>query len=102
MRLVVKHEAETACRQEESLLRFVQTADEGRFTVRYYLTRGCADGRPVSGVRIEKEQNGEIETASASDIFATEEQTSAFLRRLAEGVVTPMTLLTIVDDCLGE
>lgn len=74
----------------------------GDFSIHYYLTRKYAEGRLVTGVKLIKEQNGELEIAEASDIFSSEAKTLEFLDCLSNGLVTPMTLMVIVDDYLGE
>lgn len=89
-------------RHQEETLYATRTVSEGDFRIHYYLTRKHTEGRFITGVKLVKEENGEIETAEASDIFPTEAETLAFLDRLSNGRVTPMTLMVIVDDYLGE
>ena len=89
-------------RHQEETLYATRTVSEGDFRIHYYLTRKHTEGRLITGVKLVKEENGEIETAEASDIFPTEAETHAFLDRVANGLVTPMTLMVIVDDYLGE
>ena len=89
-------------RHQEETLFATKTVSEGDFSIHYYLTRKHAEGRLVTGVKPIKEQNGELETAEASDIFSSEAKTLEFLDCLSNGLVTPMTLMVIVDDYLGE
>ena len=92
-------------RHQEETLFATKTVSEGDFSIHYYLTRKYAEGRLVTGVKLIKEQNGELEIAEASDIFSSEAKTLEFLDCLSNGLVTPMTLMTlmvIVDDYLGE
>lgn len=56
-------------RHQEETLFATKTVSEGDFSIHYYLTRKYAEGRLVTGVKLIKEQNGELETAEASDIF---------------------------------
>ena len=89
-------------RHQEETLFATKTVSEGDFSIHYYLTRKYAEGRLVTGVKLIKEQNGELETAEASDIFSSEAKTLEFLDCLSNGLVTPMTLMVIVDDYHGH
>ena len=63
-------------RHQEETLFATKTVSEGDFSMRYYLTRKYAEGRLVTGVKLIKEQNGELETAEASDIFHPKQRLS--------------------------
>lgn len=68
------------------------------FIINYYLK--CYN--KVFGVTVEKMGSKEVLLESTGGLTSDKESVMSLIERLAAGVVTPMTLLEIVDDLSGD
>lgn len=75
----------------------IEKVQMGNWELKYYVR----ELEEVFGVRIERHGAGEVISEETCGITASYEEAQRWVRKMAEGGVTPLTLHAIVDDMVG-
>lgn len=79
--------------------------DDGRsLGLEYYMitTYREADGQPIYGVMVEKQDGEEMEVESVEQLSYSRQEVSDLLEVIYNNTVTPMSLVEVLDELMNE
>lgn len=83
----------------------VKSEEGNMMSLRYVLTRNCRNhikGQKYYGIEIEKESNGTLEREKVEGISHSKEFVQGILECLYDNVVTPVSMVEVIDDLVTE
>lgn len=101
-----RKEGKMECDQQFLVGERAFTSDRGLdIRLNYYLTKKISqpDGGALYGIRIEKTTKGAGEESEQTPVLsASRQMVEEIVRRLMDGLVTPITMFGVIDDLVGQ
>ncbi len=84
--------------------RIEKIVPEREMVLEYFIVRECREGKeePFYGIEIRKTEGAQSEKEIVRGISYEKDLVEGLLDRMFRGIVTPMSLVEVVDDCMTE